>query len=170
MKSLGDHGNITPEEYRGAIGHLASGVSVISTEVNGKKFGLTASAVTSLALEPPMLIVCINKSTGSAHAIKESQKLGVNVLSLDQSMLARQFATPNIDKFADVELMKSHLEVPLLKGAHVNVECEVESVAEGGTHYIFIANVRSAQVNEESEPLVYYRGKFGEYVSEKGNN
>lgn len=163
-------GNITPEEYRNAIGHLVSGVSVISTEVEGKKYGLTASAVTSLALEPPMLVVCINKSTGSAHAIKESKKFGVNILSLDQAHLARQFATPNIDKFADVKLDERNSEVPLLKGAHVNLECEVESISEGGTHYIFIANVLNAQINEESEPLVYYRGKFGEYVSEKERN
>jgi len=165
--NYGEKINILPEEYRNVIGHLASGVSVITTTKDEERYGLTASAVTSLALDPPMLLVCINKSTGTAHAIKEVKKFGVNILHAEQGDLAKRFATPNIDKFDGVDITLGEGDVPFLKEAHVSLECHVTEIAEGGTHYVFLAKVSKAEVNEGTDALVYYKGKFGKFDQQK---
>lgn len=163
LKVFGEEEVIQSEEYRNVIGNLASGVSVITTEVDGVKYGLTASAVTSLSLEPPMILVCINQNTGTCHAVSESDYFSINILNIEQGELARKFATPNSDKFGGVKISTGKYKQPLLEDALVNLECKVIKEMTGGTHRVFMAEVLHAKVHAEKEPLVYYCGKFGEF-------
>ena len=147
--------------FRRTIGHFATGVTVITTRSGDRAFGMTASAVASLSLDPPMLVVCVNRKAPTHEAIACSDQFVVNVLALSQEPLARHFATPSDDKFAGVELTDGRHGMPVLAGCLANFECAVESVATGGTHTIFVARVLSALAEEGRDPLLYYRGEFG---------
>jgi 4-nitrophenol 2-monooxygenase / 4-nitrocatechol 4-monooxygenase, reductase component len=155
--------NIDSLAFRNIIGHFTSGVSVITTNANQKDFGLTASAVSSLTLEPPMLLVCINQNTGTCHAISESKRFVVNILKASQSAIARQFAVPSENKFKDIQISRTFDGLPVLKDVHVSIECNLADEFIGGTHKIFVGKAVQANVYEQTTPLVYYRGKFGEF-------
>lgn len=151
---------ITSEEYRNIIGHFSSGVTIITTSLDGEKYGVTASSVTSVSLEPPLLLVCVNKNTGTCHAVSQSKVFGVHILNNEQEKLARQFATPNIDKFENVEVDYGHLNVPILKNNLAYLECKVVNEYSEGTHSVFIGEVVNTSANIDEKPLAYYRGKF----------
>ncbi len=152
-----------PIVFRQVIGNFASGVTVITTREQDTNYGLTASAVTSLTLEPPMLLVCINKNTGTQAAISRTRTFGVNILGQEQGNLAYQFAKPQSNKFEGVDFSYgSALGVPLLTGALARIECRVAADVEAGTHTVFLAEVDSAETSGEA-PLTYFRGKFGRF-------
>ncbi len=151
-----------PNVFRQVIGNFASGVTVITTREQDTNYGLTASAVTSLTLEPPMLLVCINKNTGTQAAISRTRTFGVNILGQEQAHLAYQFAKPQSDKFQGVDISYGGLGVPLLTGALARIECRVAADVEVGTHKVFLAEVDSAETSGEA-PLTYFRGKFGRF-------
>jgi flavin reductase (DIM6/NTAB) family NADH-FMN oxidoreductase RutF len=150
------------ELFRDVIGRFVSGVTVITARCGGKDYGLTASAVASLSLDPPMLLVCINKSTGTCHAVSESKRFAVNILQEDQGPLALRFATPNTDKFAGVHIAYGEFGEPVLQDALAVLECRVAEEVTGGTHSVFLAEVQTARARE-GFPLAYFRGKFGRF-------
>ncbi|MBI0576908.1 flavin reductase family protein [Neobacillus cucumis] len=154
---------VDKERFRNVIGHFASGVSIITVNHNGVDFGITASAVSSLSLEPPMLLVCVNKSTGTCHAISDEGSFTVNILVENQKELALKFARANTDKFNGVSFNYGELENPILTNTLAQLECRVVEEVTGGTHSVFLAEVVKAHA-EEGEPLVYFRGKFGQFL------
>ncbi|MED1471013.1 flavin reductase family protein [Bacillus salipaludis] len=154
---------VDKEKFRNVIGHFASGVSIITANQNGVDFGITASAVSSLSLEPPMLLICVNKSTGTCHAISDEGSFTVNILSENQKELALQFARANTDKFKGVSFNYGELGNPILINTLAQLECRVVEEVTGGTHSVFLAEVVKAHA-EEGEPLVYFRGKFGQFL------
>src|SRR5260370_18808050 len=111
--------------FRQVIGHCASGGTIITTREQATNYGLTASAVTSLTLEPPMLLVCINKNTGTQAAISRTRVFAVNILDEGQADLAYKFAKPQSDKFQAVEFSYGLFVEPLLAGALAHIECRV---------------------------------------------
>lgn len=149
---------LTSQAFRDVIGHFASGVTVITTEHDGKPFGTTASAVTSLSLEPPMLVICMNRSSSTGQAVAAAGGFAVNILGEDQSDLAMRFAGKG-DKFAGVEIRRDHA-YPLLADALAGLVCEVTEQVSAGTHYVFLAEVHHATA-QAGAPLAYFRGQFG---------
>jgi flavin reductase (DIM6/NTAB) family NADH-FMN oxidoreductase RutF/DNA-binding GntR family transcriptional regulator len=158
----GDRRFVDSDLFKDVIGHFASGVTVITTRHEETNYGLTASAVTCLSIDPPMLLVCIYNKSGTSHAIANSKVFGVNILHEDQGDVAIKFAKPSTDKFEGVEFSYGELGEPLLKGVLANIECRLVEVATGGTHSVFLAEVQNAWA-EEGTPLTYYRGKFGRF-------
>lgn len=154
------HHLVDRERFRSVMGHFASGVTIISTRHEGIDYGLTASAVSSLSLDPPMLLICVNKTTNTRAAIEASGVFAVNILGENQSEVARQFATSRPDKFTGLSVSYGDLGVPLLKDVLATIECRVTEVVSGGTHSIFLAKVQTAQATEEM-PLTYFRGRMG---------
>src|SRR3954447_2384965 len=146
--------------FREVIGHFMTGVTVITTAADGQDFGMSASAVSSLSLEPPMVLVCVNATNPTRSAISKSRRFCVNVLAEDQHHLALQFAKPSEDKFAGVLTTESDLGMPVLDEALATLECEVEDDVAGGTHRIFLGRVKRAKARDGS-PLAYFRGGFG---------
>ncbi|GAA3687376.1 hypothetical protein GCM10023081_25910 [Arthrobacter ginkgonis] len=151
---------LTSQAFRDVIGRFASGVTVITTHSGGKDYGTTASAVSSLTDDPPMLLICLNKSSSSAHAILESGTFAVNVLAEDHVQLAGRFASKLPDKFEGVPVEKDGNGSPLLVGALAHLVCRVSEQVEAGTHYAFLAHVEDAVANP-GHPLAYFRGGFG---------
>jgi flavin reductase (DIM6/NTAB) family NADH-FMN oxidoreductase RutF/DNA-binding GntR family transcriptional regulator len=147
------------EAFREVVGHFASGVTIVTTEQKGKPLGTTASAFTSLSLEPPMVVVCMNRESATGKAVLETGRLGVNILGEDHAELAMKFARSGGDKFADVALASS-AAVPLLEDCLATLICRVRDHIAAATHYVFLAEVDEADAVEGS-PLAYYRGRFG---------
>ncbi|WP_344868375.1 flavin reductase family protein [Amycolatopsis ultiminotia] len=151
---------MTPDSFRAAIGHFASGVTVVSAATGSRRFGATVSAVSSLSLEPAMLLVCLNRQTGTAAAITRAGFFGVNVLAENQAHLAARFAGRAVGKFDDVPVTPGHHGQPLLTGALAHYECRVAEQVQAGTHTVFIGEVHHAAARE-GKPLAYFRGRFG---------
>jgi flavin reductase (DIM6/NTAB) family NADH-FMN oxidoreductase RutF/DNA-binding GntR family transcriptional regulator len=151
---------LTPDQFRDVIGRFASGVTVITTRRDDARYGATASAVSSLSLEPPMLLICMNRSSGTGRAIAEVRRFGVNVLGEDHSDLAERFASRAPDRFAGVRTVEGHRGIPLLAEALATFECRVAETVIGGTHYVFLAEVERAS-GRRGAPLAYFRGQFG---------
>ena len=154
---------MTAEEFRKACGLWASGVSIVTTrDVDGKPYGLTMNAVTSLSLDPPLFLVCVDNKSDTLGAIKRSGLFCVNVLQQDQQALSNAFAKKNPDKFADVSFEWGKTGAPLLGGRLMAIECTVTAVHEGGDHHVFIGEVQEITTPDGSEgvPLIYFRGRY----------
>lgn len=150
------------DTFRDVVGHFASGVSVITTIDGGVPFGSTVSAVSSLSMEPPMMLVCLNGSSTTHAAVESSGRYAINILSAQQGDLASVFARRADDKFDRVPHTVSDAGLPLIEGALATIECEVVESPRGGTHTIFIGRVISAAA-APGHPLTYYRGRFGAF-------
>ena len=151
---------LTPDEFREVIGHFATGVTVITTTEDGRPLGTTASAVTSLSLEPPMILVCLNKESATGRAMAASGRFAVNILGEHQSDLAVRFAAKGGDKFDGVATTSGEWNEPLLSEALATLECTVVERTTGGTHVVFFGQVETASARPGA-PLAYYRGQFG---------
>jgi flavin reductase (DIM6/NTAB) family NADH-FMN oxidoreductase RutF/DNA-binding GntR family transcriptional regulator len=148
--------------FRDVIGRFASGVTVISTRVGDRDLGTTASAVSSLSMDPPMLLICMNRTSETGQAIAESGRFVVNILGEAQVDIATHFAKKAPDKFSGVEMDRGLADMPRIANALGHLECRVGETATGGTHWVFLSHVESASASEGS-PLTYYRGKFGRF-------
>lgn len=153
---------VTSETFRKVAGHFASGVTVVTTRDGQGDYGTTASSVASLSLAPPMMLVCLNKESVTGQVVLRSGVYAVNVLSQGQAGLARTFAAKGGNKFGGVDYWHGQLGVPLLAGALAHIECRVTEQVAGGTHIVFLGEVRYAAA-EEGNPLAYYRGDFGRF-------
>jgi len=160
MVATAVHQGFDPARFRHVIGHFTSGVAVVTTRRDGCDHGMTASAVSSLSLEPPMLTVCLHRRAPTQEAIYRTGAFGVSILREGQDVLAQRFATPRPDKFDGVGVTHGPLGQPLLEEALATIECEVAESVIGGTHRVFLARVRHAAV-APGTPLAYYRGRFG---------
>jgi flavin reductase (DIM6/NTAB) family NADH-FMN oxidoreductase RutF len=150
------------ETFRHVVGHLPSGVTVVTTRTSDADFGMTASSVTSLSLQPPMMLACLNKESATSRAVSQAGAYAVNVLGQGHEDLAQRFAVRRKDKFAGVGVVDGVLGMPLLAGALAHIECTVVEEVTGGTHSIFLGKVESARAAGGS-PLTYFRGSFGRF-------
>jgi flavin reductase (DIM6/NTAB) family NADH-FMN oxidoreductase RutF/DNA-binding FadR family transcriptional regulator len=151
---------LPPEEFREVIGHFASGVTVITTTRDRTPFGTTASAVSSLSLEPPMLLICMNRASSTGQAVAETGRFAVNILSEDHPDIAERFAKKGHDKFKGIRVADGEWSVPLLRDALATLECRVVEDVTAGTHTVFLAEVERASA-QPGAPLAYFRGQFG---------
>lgn len=150
--------------FRDVIGRFASGVTVITTSSGEGDHGTTASAVSSLSMEPPMLLVCLNRTSRTQAAVLDSGVFAVNILGEDQGDVAWRFAGRTPDKFDGIPLVRGVTGAPLIRDALAQIECEVRETVSGGTHTVFLAEVKRAS-GREGPPLTYFRGKFGRLES-----
>jgi flavin reductase (DIM6/NTAB) family NADH-FMN oxidoreductase RutF len=140
---------VDPDVFRAAIGHFMSGVVVLTTVEDGIRHGMTVSAITSLSIEPPMLLACLNSRSRTQQAVERSQVFAVNILAEDQGGLAGRFASPaEGDRFAGLDVRTGVTGAPLLDGALAVVECRVAQMLPGGSHRVFLADVVAVQDRE----------------------
>jgi len=152
--------NLDTREIRNVMGHFTTGVTVITTrDKTGTPFGLTANAFSSLSLNPPLVVVCVDKTVQCYSCFDESKAFVVNILSEDQEDLSRRFATKGIEKFEGLSWRPGELGVPLLNGAIGHIQCRVTSSYEGGDHTIFIGEIIAAAAQGD-RPLLFFKGQY----------
>jgi flavin reductase (DIM6/NTAB) family NADH-FMN oxidoreductase RutF len=152
---------IDDAQFKLAMSHFASGVTVVTTEHDGTPYGMTVASFASLSLNPPLVLVCIEKSVKSHDAIAEAEKFGVSILAHDQAEVSGRFASKKIeDRFAGVAWRRGEqLGVPLLDGAICTLECRVHNQLPGGDHTIFVGEVVDSSTGE-NKPLLYFRSGY----------
>ena len=156
---------IDKQEFRRVLGHFAAGVTIITTiGDDAKPYGLTATAFTSVSLEPALVLVCIDKRAESHPHFHTSRVFAVNFLAIDQQELSRRFAVSGGDKFTGITLREGVTGAPILADVLGHLECRTTDVCEGGDHTIFIGQVEAADARE-GEPLLYFRGAYRQVSS-----
>ncbi len=150
---------VNDAEFKLALSHFASGITVVTTASDGKPYGMTVASFASLSLRPPLVLICIEKSVQSHDAIAAARKFGVNILAAHQADVSTRFATKVEDRFADLEWAYGTTGVPLIANALTTIECEVRDQLPGGDHSIFVGEVVAIAVRE-GEPLLYFRGGY----------
>lgn len=153
---------IDATEYRDVIGHFATGVAIVTCQGEEGPAGLTTNAVTSLSLDPPLMLVCLDRSTKTHPRLLEARAFAINIIrhAPGAEELCRLFAGKSERKFDDVDWREGMTGAPILHGASLShLECELEVTYEGGDHTIFIGRVVAA-VRGEGDPILFYRGRF----------
>jgi flavin reductase (DIM6/NTAB) family NADH-FMN oxidoreductase RutF len=151
---------IDASEYRDVIGRFTTGVTIVTCHGDGLPAGLTTNAVTSLSLDPLLLLVCFDNTSRTLPVVRESRRFAVNVLRAGQEDLAAAFASKRVaeEKFASVTHTVAH-GVPVLDDALAWVACELVELLPGGDHTIGIGSVIDGAASE-GEPLVFFRGRY----------
>ena len=151
---------ISREEFRHALGRFASGVTVITTvDAAGHKHGITVSAFCSVSLAPPLILICIDKYTGSHHAFEQNECFAVNILREDQQHYSDHFASHLPDKFDGIEFVENADGIPVLTDVLVNLECRRVNAHDNGDHTIFVGAVEHVTIGD-GNPLVYFHGDY----------
>ena len=155
-------------DFRNAMARFASGVTIVTTrDGEGRAVGFTASAFSSLSLDPPMLLVCLQKDADCYGAFMEAEHFAVSILARGQGDLARRFATKAIDKWLDTQATPGdRTRIPLIDGAAAQTECVMLDRVDGGDHTILIGEVISA-VSTTEDPLLHFNRHFGRFISEE---
>lgn len=151
-------------EYRRTIGTFATGVTIVTTKLGEHSHGLTANAVSSVSLEPTLILVCVDHTSDTYQLLKESGAFCVNMLGADQASLSQHFATKHADakhRMSGVAYREGVTGAPILDGVIAYLDCRVWQVFTAGDHDIFIGEVVDLWHNpDDPDPLVFYRGKY----------
>lgn len=151
---------IEKNQLRQVMGHFATGVTIITTfNKAGQMHGLTANAFTSVSLEPPLLLISVDKKAESYPAFEESKVFTVNILADEQEALSRKFAVSGGNKFEGVAYRKGGNGAAILDGTLAHIECTLYAAYEGGDHSLYLGEIQEAEVRE-GKPLVFYRGGY----------
>lgn len=158
-------GTIDATRFRHALGHLPTGVVVITaTGPRGGPVGLACNSFTSVSLDPPLVLFCVGRASSTWPAVRAAGAFRVNVLDRGHEHLSRGFAARGVDRFAGVPWTPTP-SGPALEGAIAGIGCEVEAEHPGGDHVIVVARVLSLEVGEPTaEPLVFHRGRYGSFA------
>jgi flavin reductase (DIM6/NTAB) family NADH-FMN oxidoreductase RutF len=149
------------QEFRTALGHFASTVTVVTARcADGRLAGITVTAFSSLSLEPPLVLVCIDKRAFLHDHLAAGAVFAVNMLSESQEVVSRRFAVSDPDQFRGVGYTTGLEGVPLLEDVLAVVECRVVDRHDAGDHTIVVGQVEATRVTD-GKPLVYYRGGYG---------
>jgi 3-hydroxy-9,10-secoandrosta-1,3,5(10)-triene-9,17-dione monooxygenase reductase component len=151
---------IDPKRFRSVMGAFATGVAVITTEWKGELFGATVNSLTSVSLQPCMLLFCMSDGSATGMAIRNRRLFSVNILGQHQSDLSGRFTEAGKNRFEDIAVDFSADGLPLLRGAAAQLCCRVATVHKGGDHDIILGEVISGD-EMACDPLVFHKGNYG---------
>jgi flavin reductase (DIM6/NTAB) family NADH-FMN oxidoreductase RutF len=154
---------VTQAEFRQALGSFATGVTVITVDYEGEVHGMTANAFSSVSLDPPLVLVCVDHRARTHAHLHAKKRFGVNVLAEDQRMISEYYARVAQDhgqaeREAGARFDRTAHGTPVLNGALAYLECRLHTAQGAGDHTIFIAEVEEVVVRG-GDPLLYHRGE-----------
>jgi flavin reductase (DIM6/NTAB) family NADH-FMN oxidoreductase RutF len=153
---------VDPDLFRSVLGRFASSVTVLSArDAQGKDHGMTVSAFSSVSLDPPLVLACVDKTASIYPTLQKTDQIGISILSETQEACSRRFAEKDADRFDDLEIVRGANGVALLAGALAHLECRIVARHDGGDHTIYIASVEQAAALS-GRPLLYYRGGYAQ--------
>jgi len=153
--------SLSPAEFRKAMGCFATGVTIITVDLEGEVQGMTANAFASVSLDPPLLLVCVDHSARTHAHLHAKKRFGVNVLAESQRKISEYYALPvhvheRAEEDAGACFDRTAQGTPILHGALAYLECRLQ---DAGDHTIFIAEVEDVVVRS-GDPLTFFRGKY----------
>ncbi len=156
------------QSFKAGLGRFASGVTVVTTSGQQGDHGMTASAFTSLSIDPPLVLVCVKKGNTTHELLENASGFGINILAEDQVSVSNRFAgwgfPPDQDKWADLSITRGEVSgAPLIGGALANLDCTKWAAHDGGDHTIFVGQVEGVVAEGDREglaPLLYFAGKY----------
>ena len=152
---------VDPTQFRHVMGHFATGVTVITTEHDGERHGMTANSVTSVSLDPVMILACLARGARTGLAIQKAGRFAVNILGEDQEEISRRFACPGMDHFEGLAVEMGPGGLPLLPGCLAYLTCVVCDLVEAGDHDIVLGQVEHCEVTRNgANPLVFFQGGY----------
>ena len=151
---------VNSDTYRQVLAKFPSGVTVITSSIDGRPYGLTVSAFTAVSLEPPLVLACIDNGSNTLPAVIGSRSFTVNILREASAGLALVFASKEDNKFANLEVEDSSTGPILTADSVAYLCCRLTESIEAGDHHVLLASVESAGVSEIGEPLLYFNRTF----------
>lgn len=145
---------------RKVMGRFATGVTVVTTGGPMGMHGLTANAVTSLSLDPPLLLVAVDRRSQTLEFLKANRCFAVNILRLDQEEVSQRFARPGPKDFLGLDLTTDATEAPVIAGCLAYADCRLYDVLPGGDHEIFLGEVVGGAAYDGADPLLYFAGGY----------
>lgn len=153
--------SLDQDAFRAVLGRFASGVTIVTVlGANGRDYGMTVSAFSSVSLEPPLVMVCIGEEASLEPMIAEATHYGVSILASDQEPLSRRFAAHG-ERFDGIGFTRGENGMALIDGALAFMECRIVARHRAGDHTIVVGEVEAASV-EDARPLLYYRGGYAQ--------
>ena len=156
------------QEFRKIMGQFATGVTVITTRDGNQLHGSTANAVSSVSLDPMMVLYCAEQTTDTLPLLKRSGVFAVNILAADQQELSQRFAKKDDLEAHDVSKVPhgfASTGAPILEGAIAYIDCRIVDTFPGGDHTIFLGQVEDAKISKETSPLLFFNGRYAELKS-----
>lgn len=151
---------IDQQHFRRACGKFATGITILTVcDATGTPHGMTANSFTSVSLDPPLVLLCVDYRARVLDYLAVGAPIGVHMLGEHQQELSARFARAGQDRFDGVEWTASEAGAPILPGCLATLECEVAKLYEGGDHAIVLAEVRRASW-EEGRPLIYFNSGY----------
>ncbi|MFA7249301.1 MAG: flavin reductase family protein [Dehalococcoidia bacterium] len=155
--------SIDSREFRSTMGHFATGVTVVTTQVRHQRRGMTANSFTSVSLHPPLILLCVDHSASMRPFLEASEAFAINILAADQRATSEAFARrgQNEAVMSGVPFHDGPLGSPILEGVLAWAECRMEAQYPGGDHTIVVGRVESIAIERPGdEPLVHYLGGY----------
>lgn len=165
--------SVSPKQFREGMRRFAGACTIVTSHLNGKRAGVTATAICSMTADPPRILVCVNRGCHAHRAIDTCHVVVVNVLASQHQELAKRFAGLTVcrpsERFADGAWIVGELGAPVLRDALVNLECEVIEQLQGSTHSLFVCEVVHVRMDERPSgtPLLYCAGSFASLAATK---
>jgi flavin reductase (DIM6/NTAB) family NADH-FMN oxidoreductase RutF len=155
--------SLDQDEFRSVLGRFASGVTVVTVaDKRGRDYGITVTAFSSLSLEPPLVLVCIDHDASILAALAGASHFVVNILAAHQEAIARRFSVPDAEqRFEGLGFIRGQNGAALLEDVLASIECRVVQSVVSGDHTIFVGEVEAANVRQDT-PLLYYRGGYSQ--------
>jgi flavin reductase len=147
------------KKQRKIMGQFATGVTIVTTDGEAGPHGLTANAIASLSLAPPLVLVSVDKRAHSLDCLKKNMCFAVNILRLDQEEISQRFATPGPKDFTGLNVIRATTNAPVLSDCLAFVDCRVVEILPGGDHEIFVGEIVAGEYHG-GEPLLYYAGGY----------
>lgn len=152
---------VSPGDFRAVLGRYATGVTVVTTRApDGEPVGLTVNSFTSVSLDPPLVLFCLDRAAGSLPAFEAASGYAVNILSEDQAEVSNRFADPEAQRFTADGVAGWSTGAPILKHALAALDCAPYARYDGGDHVILVGRVLRTAVLDDGAPLVYWRGAY----------
>ncbi len=154
--------SVSPDEFRSVLGRFPSGVTVVTTKAaDGSDQGMTVSAFCSVSLEPPLVLICIEKTASVHDALTRAPAFVANILAAKQEQVARRFSIVDIDRFDGVGFSRTRNGIAVLDDALGVIECSKFALHDAGDHTVIVGEVEATRA-ETGTPLLYYRGGYAQ--------
>ncbi|UVA80299.1 flavin reductase family protein [Pandoraea commovens] len=161
---------IEPLRFREALGHYASGITIITSHIDDEPLGFTCQSFYSVSTNPPLVSFSVMATSASYPKIRQAGRFAVNILSGEQAEISNQFARRGTDKWHGVDWQTSPLGNPIIPGSLHWLDCEIYAEHAAGDHVIVIGEVKALDVQDAAanQPLLYFKGQYRNIADHSG--